>query len=102
MSDTTEIQTQATIDISPPVMFDNREYSQLVLREPTGADMLAAEEQIKNGMNAWTMRNRQYHLIARCAGVPFPVVTKIPARTLNLAWAFILPFFDYGQQTGEN
>lgn len=102
MTDTAGMPTQFTIEISPPVSFNSRDYAQLVLREPTGSDMLAGDEQIKNGMNAWTLRNRQYHMIARCADVPFNVVTKLPARTLNQAWNFIGPFYDAGLETGGN
>jgi Phage tail assembly chaperone proteins, E, or 41 or 14 len=98
--ETLDLPTQITIDLTPPITFDNREYTQLVLREPTAGDILLGEEQIKNGMNAWTLRNRQIHLIAKCSGVPVPVVTRLPMRVFNRAWAYISPFYEFGLETG--
>jgi hypothetical protein len=105
MSDTaepTELPDQITIVLSPPVTFDGREFSQLVLREPRAGDVLTAEEQVKNSVNPWTIRNRQMHLVARCADVPFPVVSKLPMRKFNQAWGFVLPFFDAFPATTES
>ncbi len=105
MSDTTEtkdLPDQITIALNPPVVFDQREYPQLVLREPRAGDVLLAEQQVKNSVNPWTIRNRQIHLIAKCADVPLPVIEKLPMRKYNQAWAFISPFFDAGLETTAN
>ena len=107
MSDSTDekyvdLPDQITIYLTPPITFDNREYSQIVLREPRAGDVLLAEEQVKNSVNPWTIRNRQMHLIARCGDVPLPVITKLPMRKFNQAWGFVLPFFEAIPATTES
>jgi hypothetical protein len=105
MSDTTEraeLPDQVTISLSPPVVFDRRDYAQLVVREPRAGEVLMAEQQVKNSVNPWTIRNRQIHLIAKCSDVPLPVVEMLPMRKFNEAWAFISPFFTVGLETTEN
>jgi hypothetical protein len=64
------------------------------MAEPLAGHVLYAEQQLKNGANAWAIRNRQIHLISKCAAVPIPVVEKLPMRQFNAAWEFIVPFFD--------
>lgn len=95
-----ELPSQITVDLSPPISFDNREYAQLILKEPRAADMLAGDEQVRNGSTEWHLRNRQIHLIAKVAGVPAPVVLRLPMRQFNEAWGFIVPFYYAGLPTG--
>jgi hypothetical protein len=94
--------TQITISIDPPLKFGGGDFSQLVLHEPTAGEVLLGEMQIKGGVNAWTLRNRMMHMVAKCAGVPFPVVEMLPMTTFNKAWSFIHPFYETGLETTGN
>jgi Phage tail assembly chaperone proteins, E, or 41 or 14 len=102
MSSTDDLPITKTIVLATPIKYENQEYAQLVLREPRAKEVLQADEHIKNGMNAWTLRNRQLHLVAKVAAVPFPVIEQLPISALNNAMAYIDRFLVPGQETGES
>jgi len=104
MSDTpapVELADQITIPLPAPVEWNGRHYGELTLIEPRVGHVLFAEQQLKNSTNPWSLRNRQIHLISKCADLPIPVVEKLPMRAFNEAWSFIVPFFEASLSTSE-
>jgi len=102
MSDLADAQFSFTLVLSRPINFDGREYVQLILQEPTVKHVLRAEEQLRNGVTQHSLRNREIHLVALTAGVPVPVVEQMRISELNQAMAYISPFLQAGQPTGES
>lgn len=101
MSETSERPATLTITLPTAIRFDNREYQDLVLHEPSVKQVLRADEQLRHGVTPSSMRNREIHLVSLVAGVPVPVIEQLPISTLNRAMAYISPFLTDGQATGE-
>lgn len=104
MSDTTapvELADQITIPLPTPVEWSGRQYNELTLIEPRAGHVLFAEQQLKASTSPWNLRNRQIHLISKCADLPIPVVEKLPMRVFNEAWNYIVPFFEASLSTCE-
>ena len=74
------------IALSKPVALGDQTYTELRLREPTGAEMIATDR--KTG---WEL---EVALIALVSGVPEPAVIKIGVRDLNRARKYLGGFFD--------
>lgn len=74
-----------TINLAKPVTLGDLSWSQLVLREPTGAEMIAVDT--KKG---WAL---EVSLISLISGVPEPAVIKIGVRDLTEARKYIGNFF---------
>ena len=72
------------IPLDPPVKFGEETYDELVLREPTVAEVEKIDDL---GGTAW---NRA--LIASVAGVPDKVISKLGIRTMNTAAAYLVSF----------
>jgi hypothetical protein len=90
------------IELQKSITFDGHEYAQIVLREPTVKEVMQADEMLKGGVNVGSNRNRQMHLVAKAAEVPFPVIEQLPISVLTRAMVYIDRFLDAGQETGES
>jgi Phage tail assembly chaperone proteins, E, or 41 or 14 len=101
MSDTTLPPPTLTIELAPPIEHDGGRYEALVLREPTTGDVLLGDMQLRNGTTHENLRQRQIHIIHRVAGVPVPLVQKLPISKFNQAWVYVSAFLDAGPPTGE-
>jgi len=84
--DQVEVTTELTITLKNPVTLGDLSYSELRLREPTGAEMIAVD-----GKKGWAL---DIALIALVAGVPEPAVIKIGGGDLMRARKFIDHFFE--------
>ena len=91
-----------TIQITPPISFEGREYTDLVLREPTAGEVLVGDMQLRNGVTQEALRTRQMHIISRVAGVPVPVIQKLRISQQNEAWAYVSAFLDIGLATFDS
>jgi hypothetical protein len=90
-----------TLEISPPIKAGDREYDQLILREPKVIEVRQADMQLRNGVHPESLRNRSIHLVSRVSGTPVTVVEQLPISTLNRATAYLNGFLELGQAIGE-
>lgn len=81
-----EIAETLTITLKKPVTLGDQTYTELRLREPTGAEVITVDN--KSG---WAL---EIGLIALVSGVPEPAVMKIGVKDLQRARKFIGHFFD--------
>ena len=81
-----------TITLKKPVSLGDQVYTELRLREPTGAEMIAVD-----GKRGWAL---DIALIALVSGVPAPAVEKIGGGDLARARKVLDHFFDTGRPTG--
>ncbi len=97
-----DLPSSFTLTLTKAVVFNGREYTELVLQEPTAKMVLQAEEQLRNGATVPALRNREIHLVASAAGVPVPVIEQIKIGDLIRGMAYIAPFLNIGPETGGN
>lgn len=96
-----ELPASWSIPLSPSVSFNNQEYTELSLREPTADEVRKAEEHLRAGpMLPHCRRNYQMNLIAMVSGLPLPVVQKIGVAKVQMAMAYLGLFLAAGQGTG--
>ena len=71
--------SEIVIDLSRPVVTDEGQVSQLRIKEPLGADMMASDEGGAGNMA------RTMHLIKSCSGVPLISLKNMKAKDVILA-----------------
>lgn len=79
-----ELPEELVIPLRKPVAMGDKTYSDLILREPTGGDLKAAEK--------FTGIESDIVLIAMVSGVPKPAVEKIGSRDLKKAREYLVGF----------
>lgn len=79
-----DLPDELVIALRKPVTHSGETYTDLILREPTGGDMKAAEK--------FTGFESDIVLIAMVSGVPKPAVEKIGARDLKKAQEYLAGF----------
>lgn len=79
-----DLPDELVIALRKPVTLGSETYTDLVLREPTGGDMKAAEK--------FTGIESDIVLIALVSGVPKPAVEMIGARDLKKAQVYLAGF----------
>lgn len=101
MDDLHDIPSTCTIEFGRAVRFEDKEFTQLVLREPRVKEVLQADEQLRHGVTPSSLRNREMHLVAKVAEIPFPVVEMMPITSLLKGMEYLNRFLSFGQRTGE-
>lgn len=97
-----QMPASLTIPLEPAISFGGTDYTQIMLREPTSDEVRQAEEQLRFGRTPHAMRNYEMHLVAKAAGVPLPVVQKMPVSRVQAAMMYISIFLGAGRATGGN
>lgn len=84
MADEQQLADELVITLRKPVEFAGESHTQLVLREPTGAEMLQWDR--LSGVEA------DIKAVAIVSGLPEPVVKQIGARDLIQAGRYLAAF----------
>lgn len=79
-----ELPDELVIELRKPVTLGSETYAELILREPTGGDIKAAEK--ATGIESDMI------LIAMVSGLPKPAVEKIGSRDLKRAREYLVGF----------
>jgi len=93
-----------TIILDPPVQVSaNRTLSELVLKEPTLKQLIAADGHLRSALGGVTVqqiRVRDLHLLAAVAGITVAEAESLPARVGIEAAAFFGPLQRLGVGAG--
>lgn len=96
------LPTAHIIDLAEPIEVRGERYEQVVLREPTGAEMRQAKGHLRNGATAPQLREYEMALVQAVSGLPRQVVQMLPIRVFREAALFIEGFIEAGRGTGKS
>lgn len=89
------------LEIDPPVEYQRKRFDVLHLREPTGAQLEKAEQELAGGPNAYTLRRYMITMVAAVAKVPREVVLAMRQSQIEEAFDFLSRSRPAGPPTGE-
>ena len=95
-------EPELVIEFDPPLKISNLECAQLTLREPTGAEVRAAEGHLRKGVTAETVRMYQMALIKAVSGSSQQVIDLMPISKINEAAEYLQGFVTPSQTTGNS
>ena len=96
-------EPELTIEFDPPLQVGvNVTCAQIRLREPTGAEVRAAEGHLRKGISAEAIRMYQMALIQKVSGVSQQVIDAMPISKITLAAEYLQAFVNPNQATGNS
>ena len=91
-----------TIEIDPPIEWNNKTYDRLHLEEPTGHMVERAESELAGNMSVHALRKYQIALVSHASGQPRQVIERMRISQIREASDFLSRFIGGGQATGES
>lgn len=91
---------QMRIDLDPPIHWNDNDYTEITIREPTGAEVLRAEGELGQQWTAQTFRKYKFALVALVSGEPRQVIERMPISQLERAFDFLNHFINSDRATG--
>ena len=89
------------IELDPPITWSNdKTYTELRLEEPTGQQVIKAEQELMPPINYVKLRMYQFVLISLVADVPRGVVEKMRITQITKATDFLSAYMPGGLSTG--
>lgn len=92
-----QLEDEKTIPLRKPITTAKGEVTELVLREPTGAEFNRFTREAAKGDSFSAMMT----LIALVAGIDKPFIEKIGIRDLQAASDYLTGFINASPETGE-
>lgn len=90
------VETEKTIQLRAPIELGGTTYTEITLKEPTAAQIVAASD--VGGSSA----KMDIELISQVAALPRAVVGKLCARDFTDCRVFLAGFLSVGPATGES
>jgi hypothetical protein len=90
------------LDLNPPIHWNDNDYTEITIREPTGSQVLRAEAELGQQWTAATFRRYKFALIALVSGEPRQVIERMPISQLERAFDFLNRFINAAPATGES
>ena len=95
-------EPELVIEFDPPLTFNQMSCERITLREPTGAEVRAAEGHLRKGITAEAIRLYQMSLIQKVSGVAQAVVDQMPVSKITLAAEYLQGFVNPSPATGKS
>jgi len=95
-------EPELTIRFDPPIQFQGMTCDQIELREPTAAEVRAAEGHLRKGMTPESIRMYQLTLIQKVSGKPQQVIDAMPISKVVLAAEYLQGFVLPNPATGQS
>ncbi|NPD67302.1 phage tail assembly protein [Lichenicola cladoniae] len=93
---------ELVIEFDPPLSHGGMSCDSIRLREPTGAEVRAAEGHLRKGISAEAIRIYQMSLIRSVSGVPQQIIDAMPISKIMIASEYLQAFVTPNQATGNS